>query len=117
MLQLANVDHDRKPKLSRSAQRLLRATIGSSRIATRRAITAVSVAAEAVLDAQLMAEAIGDKTAEHDLDDIGDALISYGYALEELRGMLDSVSAAHESKTNALHLVTASAPISATAAK
>jgi hypothetical protein len=109
MSHLADVNQDGKPKLSRTAQNLLRASLGNARIAVRQAITASNMAAAVFLDAEAVAGLARDQGAERALDALGAAVLTHASALEGLRRKLDLVSVSHEPKTKAASAPTAPA--------
>jgi hypothetical protein len=78
MSHLADVNQNGKPKLSRTAQNLLRASLGNARIAVRQAITASNMAAAVFLDAEAVAGLARDQGAERALDERGYGLIKVG---------------------------------------
>jgi hypothetical protein len=96
---VSDVKQDCNSKLSRPAQNLMRASLGSSRIAARTAISASNAAAAVLLDAEIVAELVGDKAAEHALDALGAAVLAHAAALEGLKRQLDQV----EPKTKSLN--------------
>jgi hypothetical protein len=106
MSHLADVNQDGKPKLSRTAQNLLRASLGNARIAVRQAITASNMAAAVFLDAETVAGLAGDQEAQQQLDALGAAVLTHANALEGLRRKLDLISL-----TKTSDAITASTPI------
>ena len=112
MLHLANVDQDRKPKLSQTAQNLLRSNLANARIAVRQAIHASNATARVFLDAETVAKLAGDKEAERQLDALGAAVLTHVHALEVLKRQLDLLPVPTTSNN-----MTASASISALTAE